>query len=105
MGRLSEAVEAFAGIAEKYQVGISQVASKYILSQEGVGAAIIGIRNSRHVEDNLKIFSFELEQEEIMEIRRFLEAYPTVEGEPFEQERTIGSKYRNIMWMNLNEEE
>ena len=45
------------------------------------------------------------EQEEIMEIRRFLEAYPTVEGEPFEQERTIGSKYRNIMWMNLNEEE
>ena len=43
------------GIAEKYQVGISQVASKYILSQEGVGAAIIGIRNSRHVEDNLKI--------------------------------------------------
>lgn len=93
------------GIAEKYQVGISQVASKYILSQEGVGAAIIGIRNSRHVEDNLKIFSFELEQEEIMEIRRFLEAYPTVEGEPFEQERTIGSKYRNIMWMNLNEEE
>ncbi|MBE6129368.1 MAG: TIGR04076 family protein [Erysipelotrichaceae bacterium] len=27
------------------------------------------------------------------------------EGEPFELERTVGSKYRNIMHMNINEEE
>lgn len=92
-------------IADKYHVGISQVASQYILKQEGVAASIIGVRNSRHVEDNLRIFSFDLTEQEVCEIRAFLSKYPTVDGEPFEQERTIGSKYRNIMWMNLNEEE
>ncbi len=92
-------------IADKYGVGISQVASRYILSQEGVGAAIIGVRNSRHVEANMGIFSFELSEEDIQRIRSFLKQYPTVEGEPFQQERTVGSKYRSIMWMNLSEEE
>jgi hypothetical protein len=36
------------------------------------------------------------------QIRTFLEAYPTPEGEPFTLERTPGSRYRNIMKMNLN---
>ena len=81
------------------------MASRYILSQEGVGAAIIGVRNSRHVEANMGIFSFELSEEDIQRIRSFLKQYPTVEGEPFQQERTVGSKYRSIMWMNLSEEE
>ena len=31
--------------------------------------------------------------------------YFLVEGEPFELERTVGSKYRNIIHMNINEEE
>lgn len=94
-----------AEIAKKYDVNISQIATKYILCQEGVAAAIVGVRNSRHVEDNVKIFKFEMEQADVERIRSFLSAYPTVEGEPFEPERTIGSKYRNIMHMNVNEEE
>ena len=52
-------------IAKKYSVNIAHVATKYILSQEGVGASIIGVRNSRHVESNSHIFSFELEQSDI----------------------------------------
>lgn len=91
-------------IADRHEVSISNVATKYILSQEGVGAAIVGVRNSRHVKSNARIFEFTLEPEEIDRIRSFLSQFGTVEGEPFEQERTIGSKYRNIMWMNLNEE-
>lgn len=92
-------------IANKHGVQISQVASKYILSQDGVGAVIVGIRNSRHVQSNLRIFDFELEPEEIQTITDFLKPYPMLAGEPFELERTIGSKYRNIMHMNINEEE
>lgn len=91
-------------IGKKYSVKIPQVAAKYILSQEGVGAAIIGIRNSRHVESNAQIFDFDLEVGEIEEIRQFLSNYPILDGEPFELERTAGSKYRDIMKMNLNEE-
>lgn len=90
--------------AKKHSVKIAHVASKYILSQSGVGAAIIGVRNSRHVESNAQIFDFELDPLEIEEIRQFLDGYKILDGEPFELERTVGSKFRNIMKMNLNEE-
>ena len=91
-------------IARKHAVSIAHVATKYILSQQGVGATIIGVRNSRHVESNTEIFRFQLDASDQEEIKGFLEGYPTVAGEPFELERTIGSKYRNVMKMNLNED-
>ena len=91
-------------MAKKHSVNIAHIATKYILSQEGVGASIIGVRNSRHVESNSHIFTFELEQSDIDEIKQFLSSYTILEGEPFELERTVGSKFRNIMKMNLNEE-
>jgi aryl-alcohol dehydrogenase-like predicted oxidoreductase len=91
-------------IANKHSVKVSQIATKYILSGQGVGASIIGVRNSRHVESNTQIFAFELERTDIEEIKQFLDNFPTVDGEPFELERTADSKYRNIMKMNLNEE-
>ncbi|MCD8250372.1 MAG: aldo/keto reductase [Lachnospiraceae bacterium] len=89
-------------IADKYQVSISNVAVRYILSQPGVGAVMIGCRNSRHVEDNARILSFDLTEEELGRIRSFIGQYPMPEGEPFTLERTPGSRYRNIMKMNLN---
>ncbi|MDR2505308.1 MAG: aldo/keto reductase [Oscillospiraceae bacterium] len=90
--------------ARKHDVQIAHVAAKYILSQHGVGAAIIGVRNSKHAESNARIFSFNLDEAEIKQIKDFLDNYEIVDGEPFEQERTVGSKYRSIMKMNLNEE-
>ncbi|MFA9559189.1 aldo/keto reductase [Evansella sp. AB-rgal1] len=90
-------------MAKKYSVNIAHIATKYILSQEGVGASIIGVRNSTHVESNSHIFTFELNQFDIDEIKQFLGNFTILEGEPFELERTVGSKFRNIMKMNLNE--
>lgn len=92
-------------IAGAHGVGISQVATGYILKQSGVAAAIIGVRNSRHVADNSKIFGFDLSDAELERIRSFIKNYPALCGEPFELERTVGSKYRNIMHMNINGEE
>lgn len=92
-------------IAKKYNVKIANVASKYILSKSGVGAVIIGVRNSKHVDSNELMFSFELDKNEIEQINTFLNNFKTLDGEPFELERTIGSKFRNIMKMNLNESE
>jgi len=92
-------------IADRYQVEISQVATRFILQQQAVAAAVIGVRNSRHVDDNVKIFSFTLSDEDMNLLRSYIDQYPILPGEPFELERTIGSKYRNIMHMNINEEE
>lgn len=92
-------------IAEKYGVSISNVATKYILSSPGVTGAIVGVRNSRHVEANTQIFNFELTEADITMIREFLGQFPAPSGEPFELERTVGSKYREIMHMNITKEE
>ena len=92
-------------IASEHGVSVSQVATRYILEQEDVAAAIIGIRSSAHVKDNDRIFSFWLSEEEKDMIRSLIDSYPTPEGEPFELERTPVSKYRSIMHMNINEEE
>ena len=91
------------GIADAHGASVANVATRYVLAQPGVAAAIVGVRNSRHVEDNAQVFDFELTEGEVARIREFIGRYPTVEGEPFEQERTPGSKYRNIMRMNENE--
>lgn len=92
-------------IADAHGASISNVATQFILRQAGVGAAIVGIRNSRHVLQNTRIFAFELTPAEMDTIRAFIGRYRSPDGEPFELERTPGSKYRNIMKMNLNEEE
>jgi len=91
-------------VAKTHGVSIANVASKYILSRQGIGAVIIGVRNSRHVESNARIFDFEFDSSEIAEIEAFLSRCGNVGGEPFELERTDGSKYKGIMKMNLNEE-
>ncbi len=92
-------------IADAHQVQIPQVATRFILEQEAVAAAVIGIRNSRHVADNEKIFSFTLSDEEKNRLREYIDRFPVLPGEPFQLERTVGSRYRNIMHMNINEEE
>ena len=92
-------------IADAHGVSISNVATKYILDQPGVGAAIIGVRNSRHVASNTCLFRFDLAAGERNAIAALLREYPCLPGEPFALERTVGSKYRNIMHMNVNEEE
>lgn len=91
-------------IAASHGVQIAHIATKYILSQPGVAASIIGTRSSRHVESNARIFDFELTAADAASIDSFIRALPTLEGEPFELERTVGSKFRNIMKMNLNKE-
>ena len=57
------------------------------------------------MESNAQLFTFELTDEELAAITALLSEYPDLPGEPFTLERTIGSKYRNIMHMNINEEE
>ncbi len=92
-------------IAQTHAVQIAQVATKYILSQPGVAASIIGTRSSRHVASNARIFDFDLTPEDRTRIDDFIRALPTLAGEPFELERTAGSKFRNIMKMNLGRED
>lgn len=89
-------------IADKHNTTIAVVATRFILNQPGVGAAMVGTRSSRHVDDSARMATLELSAEDMSRIRTFIDRFPTPEGEPFTLERTPGSRYRNIMKMNLN---
>lgn len=91
----------FKEIGEAKGCSISNVASSYVLHKNCVAAVIVGTRSSRHVEANKKTFTCELSAQERARIDAFLDGYPILPGEPFELERELGGKHRNIMKMNL----
>lgn len=90
-------------IGQAHGASISNVATRYILQQEGVAAAIVGVRNSRHVADNDRLFEFELTEDELQAIRALLDSYPALEGDCYTLERT-SPRYRGIIKMKLNGE-
>lgn len=53
-------------IARKHKVSLTNVASRWVLEHEAVAATIIGARlgESEHRDDNLKVFSFSLDDED-----------------------------------------
>ncbi len=61
-------------IAQKHNVSIANVATRFILEQPGVGGVIIGARLgiSEHIDDNLRVFSFALGAEDREQINTVL---------------------------------
>ena len=88
-------------IADKHGVSVANVAVQYILRQKSVGAVMVGTRNSKHVESNVRTLQFDLSDEDMAAIRAFLAQYPTPEGECYELERT-SPRYQSIILTDLN---
>jgi len=55
-----------ASIAAKHKVSISNIASRWVLDHQAVAASIVGARigQTEHRDDNLKVFSFSLDNED-----------------------------------------
>ena len=100
---LQELLTLLGRVADGHGVSISNVATRFILQQSGVAAAIVGVRNSRHVADNDRLFSFSLSDDELKDIRALLDRYPMLDGDPYTLERT-SPRYRSIIKMKLNGE-
>lgn len=65
-----ELLDTLKQIADKYQVSIANVAVNYILNQPAVGGVIVGARLgiAEHLEDNARVFGFNLDAEDIRKI-------------------------------------
>jgi aryl-alcohol dehydrogenase-like predicted oxidoreductase len=65
-----ELLDTLKQIADKHQSSIANVAVNYILNQPAVGGVIVGARLgiAEHLEDNAKVFSFNLDAEDIGKI-------------------------------------
>lgn len=69
-GLFQELLSTLKEIADKHQVSIANVAVNYILNQPAVGGVIVGARLgiAEHLEDNAKVFGFNLDAEDIGKI-------------------------------------
>ncbi|WP_319560106.1 aldo/keto reductase [Marispirochaeta sp.] len=86
----------------RYSCNIANISTAYILQKDAAGAAIIGTRSSRHIEDNEKTLMIELGQKDVEKIDSFLSRHPGPKGEPFELERAEDGPHIKVMLRNLN---
>jgi aryl-alcohol dehydrogenase-like predicted oxidoreductase len=89
-------------IADKYSVGIAEIAARYILQKPTVAGIIIGARNTRHLEKIKKLGSFKLEAEDLQKIRSVVDKARGPQGPVFCLERDRTSPHGEIMKYNLN---
>lgn len=68
-----ELLLALKAIADKHYVSIANVASRYMLDQDQVATINIGARDASHLRDNLRIFEFTLDADDLAKIRGVLE--------------------------------
>ncbi|MEL6536850.1 MAG: aldo/keto reductase [Bacteroidota bacterium] len=76
-------------IADTHNVSIANVASQYILGQPHVASVILGTRLGRtnHIEENQKLFAFELTKQEVGWIAEHLADFRAIPGD-------CGDEYR-----------
>jgi aryl-alcohol dehydrogenase-like predicted oxidoreductase len=90
-------------VANRYKVGIAEVATKYILQKQLVAGAIIGARNSRHLEKIQKVKTFELDKHDLNAINAVISKSKGPKGGVYELERQKDGKHAKIMRYNLTE--
>lgn len=76
-------------VAKKHGVSVANVATRWILEQPAVGAIIVGARlgESEHRDDNLKVLSFSLDDEDLSVISAACEKSTRIPGD-------CGDEYR-----------
>uniref|UniRef100_UPI0040495BF4 aldo/keto reductase n=1 Tax=Fulvivirga sp. TaxID=1931237 RepID=UPI0040495BF4 len=76
-------------VADKHQVSMANIASRYILEGGHVAAVIVGARlgKSEHIEDNAKLLSIDLSHEDINNIKVAQQALSPIPGD-------CGDEYR-----------
>ncbi len=76
-------------VAQRHGVSMANVASRYILEEPAVGGVIIGARlgKSEHIQDNLRLFQFSLDEHSRSEIDNALARLQPIPGD-------CGDEYR-----------
>ena len=90
-------------IANKHEVSVSAVAIRYVLQRPQVAAAIVGARNSAHLEAILAAFRFELDAKDLQAIASITAQAAGPGGDTYSLEREKGGRHASIMKYNLND--
>lgn len=76
-------------VAQKHNASVANIATRFMLENSAVAAVIVGARlgKSEHIEDNKKILSIDLDQEDILKIKQAQAALSPIPGD-------CGDEYR-----------
>lgn len=88
--------------ADKYNVGIAEIAVKYILQKHQVAGAIVGARNSRHINKFKRLKAFDLDKQDLEDINAVISKSIGPKGDVYDMERQKDGKHAKIMRYNLN---
>ena len=97
-------LNALNAIAEKHNVGIAEIASRYILDKKGVSGVIVGARNTNHLEKIKKISKIKLDQYDLHSLSQLQKESKGPLGPFYALERVKDGPHGSIMKYNLNEE-
>lgn len=98
-----ETLNLLRSIADKYEVGIAEVAARWNLQSALVAGVIIGARNQHHLYKLKKLNSFSLQDEDLQVIRQQIDRAKGPTGPVFGLERDKTGQHGRIMKYNLNE--
>jgi aryl-alcohol dehydrogenase-like predicted oxidoreductase/enamine deaminase RidA (YjgF/YER057c/UK114 family) len=76
-------------VADRHQVSVANVSSRFILENPSVAAVIIGARlgKSEHIQDNKKMFDIAFSSEDVAQMQHALQALKPIQGD-------CGDEYR-----------
>jgi len=89
-------------VGDRHGVSLSAVASRWVLDQPGVAAAIVGARYARHLPKTLQVFDIALDADDRAAIGAVIERAAGPGGDVFALERDRGGRHGSIMKYNLN---
>ena len=99
-----QALQVLRDIASQYEVGIAEVACKYILQKRMVGGVIVGARNRNHLASLQKLDIFTLDSNDLNKLEAIVVQSKGPNGPFYELERDKTGKHGSIMKYNLNED-
>ena len=99
---LQETLSLLRQIADQYEVGIAEVAARYLLQKDQVAAVIVGARNRKHLKRLSQLDTFRLNPQDLQAIEQHLALAKGPNGPFYELERDKTGKHGSIMKYNLN---
>ena len=89
-------------IGDRHGVSLAAIATRYVLDQPQVAAAIVGARYARHLPMTLEIFDVTLDDQDRAALDLILQQAQGPKGDVFALERDRNGRHGRIMKYNLN---
>ncbi|KWZ39962.1 aldo/keto reductase [Burkholderia savannae] len=95
-------LETLERIAVKHRASISTVATRWVLDQDCVAAAIVGVRRGDHLAEHTKVFDVSLDDDDRRALAEIHARSPGLDGDVYTVERDLHGRHGRIMKYELN---